>query len=639
MLSAMKLRFFSSIVSIFMVSAFAAVADNHVLQAQSSTVHNNILYYGDDVPEAWLDVYLPGGLDAPYPTVVYVTPPANTNEGLLSYYTPHLTEQGYAAVAIRIRPQHISPDSFCGLAWVHANATEYGFDTDRIAAFGISGSGIPTALFGTIDRDVENPFMENCPHPEPEGPWVSGVVTYEALFLTPVGLDQELVRSDATRFSGLPREELDTLLDLLIQTPPDEWDVIAEADPEHRWFIQSFPLYWLDGSEPPFLLIYGNASERGWMADEQQFFASHLESVGGSVEIVEKQGLRHSVNALAGRTEEMDAFLRAIFGSTASLPAVLIPITPDNVDQIEELAAYEQTAVCTAAFSSDGAVLASSGNATVALWDTANLELINTLAAGYRSVSSLAFNSDSTLLAAASTENCGRTHVTMWDVTTGAMKLQLLNDFEHMTTGVAFSPDGTMLAVGTGCVFNVLGSASVKLWDVASGVLLKDFEASSFVMDVAFSPDGTLLAATVGDEIRLWEVATGAVYTVFSGHAGGVSSLSFSPDGKQLASTSWEEDAVRMWDVVTGEQFNLLEGHIAGGNDVTFSPDGRLIVVSGGTHTVEFWDAETGESLAVREAGTRGDFVVSVAFNAGNTLLATCGHDQMLRLWGVPPQS
>lgn len=278
--------------------------------------YGNVPYHDPGMAGARLDVYLPRGLEAPFPTVVYVTPPAETNEDLILSYTANLMEQGYAVVAIKIRPQYLFPDSFCGLAWVHAHAGEYGFDTQRLAAFGISGSGMPTAMFGALDRNVKNPFLEDCPSPEPEGPWVQGVVTYDAILLTPVGLEQELVRSDTTQFKGLPREAIDALYDLLIQTPPAGWRDIADANPEHDWFFQSWALYWLDGSEPPFLLIYGAQTELVWMGDEQRFFASQLEAVGGSVEVVEKTGLTHSIDALVGHTEEMDAFLAKIFGGS-----------------------------------------------------------------------------------------------------------------------------------------------------------------------------------------------------------------------------------------------------------------------------------------------------------------------------------
>jgi WD40 repeat protein len=251
-------------------------------------------------------------------------------------------------------------------------------------------------------------------------------------------------------------------------------------------------------------------------------------------------------------------------------------------------------------------------------------------------VHSITFSADGTLVAATSTRNCGDTRVGIWNVASEELLFERLEDFEHMATGVAFSPDSTMVAAGTGCAFDVVGSASVKVWDIASGTLLFDLAMPSFVSDVAFSPDGSLLAAAVGDGIiRLWEAATGTLHSELKGHRGSVSSVAFSPDGTRLASGGTD---ARLWDVASGEQLYLFEGHVGEVLDVTFSADGRLIVTGGGSHTLVFWDTATGAALAVREVGVEDNFVYSVAFSADSTLLATCEHDQMLRLWGVQGQ-
>jgi WD40 repeat protein len=96
---------------------------------------------------------------------------------------------------------------------------------------------------------------------------------------------------------------------------------------------------------------------------------------------------------------------------------------------------------------------------------------------------------------------------------------------------------------------------------------------------------------------------------------------------------------VRLWDVASGEQLALFEGHSGQVLDLAFSADGQLVVTGGGGHTLVVWDVATGTPLAVREVGDENNYVYSVAFNDANTLLATCEHDEMLRLWGVPGQS
>jgi WD40 repeat protein/serine/threonine protein kinase len=147
---------------------------------------------------------------------------------------------------------------------------------------------------------------------------------------------------------------------------------------------------------------------------------------------------------------------------------------------------------------------------------------------------------------------------------------------------------------------------------------------------VAYSPEGDTVAAACQD---------GAVYLVdaverrtrlLRGHADQVFAVTFSPDGKRLASGSFGGH-LRIWDRQSGKTLRAVKAHEGMVWAVAFSPSGDVVASSGGDHLVALWDAVSGERRGTLE-GHDAD-VFGVAFSPDGKRIATGSFDQSVRIW------
>ncbi|KAH8800337.1 hypothetical protein F5884DRAFT_891236 [Xylogone sp. PMI_703] len=148
---------------------------------------------------------------------------------------------------------------------------------------------------------------------------------------------------------------------------------------------------------------------------------------------------------------------------------------------------------------------------------------------------------------------------------------------------------------------------------------------------VTFSPDGKVIASSSRDNIiRIWETTTGALKQTLECRSNWVYALDFSPDGKTLSSTS-SDKTIQLWDTMTWTWKQTLEGHTEIINSVSFSPDGKTLASASDDSNIRLWDIATGISMQTL-TGHEG-WVHGVAYSPNGNILASASVDSTVRLW------
>lgn len=251
----------------------------------------------------------------------------------------------------------------------------------------------------------------------------------------------------------------------------------------------------------------------------------------------------------------------------------------------------------------------------------------------------LAFSSDGKMLAAINTtlQQDSRAVVTVWDVATG-------NELQRIQGGPS-SLSGR-LAFGSDLVAVSWADRTLRLYEAASGKEVRQLgerQDNVVINTLSFSPDGKMLAtraAGSSPSIRLWEVASGKmlremgelpanigenIYLSGTGSGNSCSTIGFSADGAMLAE-ALPTNTVRLWEVATGKQLPLVAGHQGGVSELGVSGSGKLITTSSPDRTVRWWDVRGQETRQIKLPEGAGSAVLSAngavwAFGDGKNIV------------------
>lgn len=292
-----------------------------------------------------------------------------------------------------------------------------------------------------------------------------------------------------------------------------------------------------------------------------------------------------------------------------------------------------QDKVFTAAWSPDGAYIASAGGNTdtrygdnaVHIWTMQSSQDAYTYPDHTALVRMVAWSPDGKRLASASEDGTVR----VWDALSGNNPV-MYRGHSDKVMALTWSPDGTLIASAS-------NDSTVQIWDATQGNHIFTYNNhNNVVTSVVWSPDGKLIASGGVDKmVYVWSTATGETLHSFP-HASRIGALAWSPDGRYLATGDYNpDDSVRIWDISTNHNVQTLPGGFHNLiYSVAWSPDNKYIAAGCDNNEVKIWHLATSELIFIYQGHSKP--VMSVQWSPDGKYIASGSFDGTVQVWTSP---
>ena len=198
--------------------------------------------------------------------------------------------------------------------------------------------------------------------------------------------------------------------------------------------------------------------------------------------------------------------------------------------------------------------------------------------------------------------------------------IKYLSGHEKTITCLGYHQSGRLYSSSRDCY--------LKIWNIDGSLLYKTKPHSHWINDLALgsenifscSEDSTIVMTNINDLEKTLKMV---------GHQGPISQISLSPNGKLLASCSFDK-CVKIWDSGSGSFIKNMRGHSSSIYRICWCANSKFLASVGKDSTLKVWDVSTGKLF--RELSGHRDEIYCLDWSLKGEL-ATGGKDRVLRIW------
>lgn len=294
-------------------------------------------------------------------------------------------------------------------------------------------------------------------------------------------------------------------------------------------------------------------------------------------------------------------------------------IPPTHKELIQNIG-HSNTVSC-AVFSNDGKfLLTGSDDKTIKLWDVSSGHEMRTFTGHESTIRSVYFiNNNKSIISK------GGSDIKLWDIASGTLLKDISVDCNPFCN-MDINKDSSFVACA-----DIKGD--IKVWDIKTGNIIQTLNNSGLVKYVFFTPNGkTIITATTRDmkhEISSWNINTGEKTSKIAVINYDLRSVSIDPSGKFLA-TGYFDGTIKFIDINSGKTIKTLKGHSATILDIKFTSDSESLISASFDKTLKIWDINSGSLLNTLEEHKTG--VQCVAINPHDGSIISGGRYEPLYL-------